>query len=136
MSSEENRPKDLEFRHIPWLEDKHTLARYYQAADLYLHAAHAENFPTVILEALSCGLPVIGTRTGGMPEQIKESLNGHIVPQADPEAMANKAHDLLSRPDQLARFSDNAAREAQGTYSIKRMGQEYLDWFEELLQAA
>ncbi|SVC47797.1 uncharacterized protein METZ01_LOCUS300651, partial [marine metagenome] len=56
--------------------------------------------------------------------------------QADPEAMANKAHDLLSRPDQLARFSDNAAREAQGTYSLKRMGQEYLDWFEELLQAA
>ena len=127
---------DFEIQPIPWLEDKHALARYYQAADLYLHAAHAENFPNVILEALSCGLPVIGTRTGGIPEQIQEGLNGHIVPQADPEAMADKAHDLLTRPDQLARFSNNAARAAQGTYSIKRMGQEYLDWFEELLQAA
>jgi glycosyltransferase involved in cell wall biosynthesis len=129
----ENHHKNVEVRHIPWLDDKAALVHYYHASDLYLHAAHAENFPNVILESLSCGLPVIGTRTGGIPEQIQGDLNGHVVPQGDPEAMAGKAHDLLCQPETLARFSKNAADQARGTYSLERMVREYLCWFEELL---
>ena len=129
----ENPHKNVEVRHIPWLDDKAELVHYYHASDLYLHAAHAENFPNVILESLSCGLPVIGTRTGGIPEQIQEGRNGHVVPQRDPEAMAGKAHDLLCQPETLARFSKNAADQAKSTYSLERMVREYLCWFEELL---
>jgi glycosyltransferase involved in cell wall biosynthesis len=132
----ENHHKNLEVRHIPWLDDKSALVHYYHASDLYLHAAHAENFPNVILESLSCGLPVIGTRTGGIPEQIQEGRNGHIVPQGDPEVMAGKAHDLLCQPETLARFSKNAADQARSTYSLERMVREYLCWFEELLTDA
>ena len=129
----EKQHKNVEVRHIPWLDDKAELVHYYHASDLYLHAAHAENFPNVILESLSCGLPVIGTRTGGIPEQIQEGRNGHVVPQGDPEAMAEKAHDLLCKPETLARFSKNGADQARGTYSLERMVREYLCWFEELL---
>ena len=132
----ENHPEALEVRNIPWLDDKSELVQYYHASDLYLHAAHAENFPNVILEALSCGLPVIGTRTGGIPEQIQEDINGHVVDQADPAAMAEKARGLLSRPERLVQFSESAAREAMGIYSLKRMSEEYLHWFGELIEAA
>jgi len=124
---------NVSIRHIPWLDNKTELAYYYHASDLYLHAAHAENFPNVILESLSCGLPVIGTRTGGIPEQIQEGSNGHIVPQGDPEAMATKAFDLLDKPETLDCFSKNAANQAKGIYSEERMVRDYLGWFEELL---
>ncbi len=126
----------LEFRPMPWVGDARELARYYHAADLYLHAAHAENFPNVILEALSCGLPVIGTRTGGIPEQIEEDRTGHVVPKGDAQAMAEKAHLLLTRPEKHQSFSEEAARTAKGTYCRKRMGRDYLAWFDELLEAA
>ena len=121
---------------VSWTDDKSVLAKYYQAADIYLHAAHAENFPNVILEALSCGLPVIGTNTGGIPEQIQDGHTGFIVPQSDPQAMAEKAHALLAKPGRLSNFSLAAAASAKGTYSLSRMGSDYLDWFQELLEAA
>ena len=48
-----------------------TVAPYYQAADVYLHAAKADNFPRAVLEALCCGTPVVATAVGGIPEQVK-----------------------------------------------------------------
>ena len=133
---EEPNSENLLIRSFPWTNDKAELAKYYQAADLYLHAAHAENFPNVILEALSCGLPVIGTNTGGISEQILEGQTGYVVPKSDPEAMAAKALALLSNPGKLALFSENAAKDAEGKYSLERMGNAYLEWFEELLDVA
>jgi glycosyltransferase involved in cell wall biosynthesis len=129
-------PNGVEVQAVPWTNDKRELAKYYQAADVYLHAANAENFPNVILEALSCGLPVVGTQTGGIPEQIKDGHTGYVVPQADPEAMADKAYTLLSSPLQLQQFSEKAAKVARDTFSLKRMGNDYLSWFEEILEAA
>lgn len=126
----------VEVHPMPWISNRSDLAHYYHAADLYLHAAHAENFPNVILEALSCGLPVIGTRTGGIPEQIDEDRTGHVVPKGDAQAMAEKAHLLLNSPEKRQNFSDEAARTAKGAYSCKRMGRDYLAWFDELLEAA
>ncbi|MGE0394116.1 MAG: glycosyltransferase, partial [Alphaproteobacteria bacterium] len=43
----------------------------YRAADVYVHAARVDTFPTTVIEALACGLPVIATRAGGIPEQIR-----------------------------------------------------------------
>jgi glycosyltransferase involved in cell wall biosynthesis len=126
----------VEVKPVPWTDDPASLATYYQAADLYLHAAHAENFPNVILEALSCGLPVVGTDVGGIPEQIQDGVNGFVVPKSDPQAMADRAIELLSDKSKLNLFSESAASSARGKYSLERMGNEYLDWFHELLEAA
>ncbi len=59
-----------EIRFIPHQPDTALVARYYQAADLYLHAARADTFPTTVLEALACGTPVVATAVGGIPEQV------------------------------------------------------------------
>ena len=48
-----------------------TVAQYYQAADVYLHAATADTFPRAVLEALACGTPVVATGVGGIPEQVR-----------------------------------------------------------------
>src|SRR6266536_1668921 len=59
-----------EIRFVPFQEDPGHVATYYQAADIYVHAALADTFPTGVLEALGCGTPVVATRVGGIPEQI------------------------------------------------------------------
>jgi glycosyltransferase involved in cell wall biosynthesis len=61
----------LEVRFVPYQQDTEIVARYYQAGDIYLHAARADTFPNTVLEALACGTPVVATAVGGIPEQVK-----------------------------------------------------------------
>jgi len=126
----------LPIRNLPWVNSRRELAKYYQAADLFLHAANMENFPNTIIEALSCGLPCIATAVGGIPEQIKEGRNGFLVKPQDPQAMAHQIQEILDKSERLPEMAEFAHRESKGQYSLERMGQDYLDWFEELLDAA
>ena len=58
-----------------------------------------ENQPMTILEAFACGVPVIGTSLGGIPELISDGVNGYIVPPGDPVALASRMSDLTTSAD-------------------------------------
>jgi len=82
-------------RFVPYLKDPKIVARYYQAADLYLHPARADTFPTTVLEALARGTPVVASAVGGIPEQDIEGRTGFLVPVGDAQALARRVLDLL-----------------------------------------
>src|SRR5439155_26173269 len=105
-------------RFVPYEDDPEAVARYYQAADLYLHAARADTFPNTILEALACGTPVVATALGGIPEQIDDGRTGLLVPPADPAALAAAATRLLADPLLRATMSDLAARTARARFGL------------------
>jgi glycosyltransferase involved in cell wall biosynthesis len=133
---------------VPYQSDPQIVARYYQAADLYLHAAKADTFPNTVLEALGCGTPVVATSVGGIPEQIKglhsysslSDLNRHpvndatgvLVPAGDAEAMANAIERLLSDDTLCHRMGENAARDAQERFDLRRHTNDYLEWYGQL----
>ena len=58
-----------------------------------------ENQPLAILEAFACGVPVVGTGLGGIPELIEPGVDGAIVPPNDPRALGAALRDLTERPD-------------------------------------
>lgn len=133
---------------IPY-KSSEELARYYQAADVYLHAARAENFPNTIVEALSCGTPVIATAVGGIPEQIRglrfdkdiSGLNqyelgeatGILTPAGDVMAVTNALSLLLCEPDILHQLSVSAAQDARKRFNLEDIGNQYLEFFEEVI---
>ncbi|MEO6969964.1 MAG: glycosyltransferase [Chthoniobacterales bacterium] len=124
---------DAEIRFVPFLEDNRRVAEFYQAADLYLHAARADTFPTSILEALACETPVVATAVGGIPEQIIDQETGCLTPPGEAEAMADAIGRLL---DDLARrrvMSARAGEEARRHFGRERMVADYLQWFGEIL---
>ena len=110
-------------------------------ADVYVHASRseAENFPVSILEALACGLPVVATAVGGIPEQVNDvslgpqRATGLLTPAADAEAMANAIVKVLRDPSLRAQLAENACREVEARFSLTRQAKAYLDWFEEIL---
>lgn len=73
---------------IACTQDQEGLAEIYSAADLFVNPTLEDNFPTVNLEALACGTPVITYRTGGSPECLTEKC-GKVVPYKNYEALRN-----------------------------------------------
>ena len=68
-------------------QNQQQLAEIYAAADLFVNPTREENYPTVNMEAIACGTPVLTFRTGGSPEMIGESC-GLVVEKGDVDAMA------------------------------------------------
>ncbi len=122
-----------EIRFVPYERDPRTVARFYQAADVYLHATRADNFPLTVLEALACGIPVVATEVGGIPEQVKDGQSGFLVPPADAASMATAVDALLSDDALRRRFSAQAARDAGERFDLNRQAEEYLKWYQEFL---
>lgn len=124
---------NVDVQTIPFQSDTARVAQYFQAADIFLHAAHADTFPNTVLESLACSTPVVATAVGGIPEQIEEGETGFLVPPQDPSALAQKICKLLQ--DKILRryMSVQAAAVAKREFDLERQVDEYLDWYEEIL---
>jgi glycosyltransferase involved in cell wall biosynthesis len=130
--------------HVP----AHATASYYRAADIYVHAARADNFPNVVLEALACGTPVVATAVGGIPEQIRSAggagadpsspvsqpgrATGVLTPAGDADALASAISSLCADKVALAQFGRNAAADAFDRFNLDRQAFLYVEWFNEI----
>ena len=129
----ENSLDKAAIQYIPYQKDSATVALYYQAADIYLHAAKADTFPNTILEALACGTPVIATAVGGIPEQITDGTNGFLVQQGDSRAMADCLIRLLEDTDLRISLGKAAAEDAKCRFDFTSTASNYLEWYDEIL---
>jgi glycosyltransferase involved in cell wall biosynthesis len=90
-----------------------------RAADLFVLPSRFENLPVVLLEALACGLPVVATAVGGVPEIVDEGA-GRLVAPDDPAALADAIADVAGRLDTFDRAA--LARRARERYSLEAVG--------------
>ena len=118
---------------MPFVRDPKEMAKYYQACDLYIHTAKAENAPLVILEAMACGKPVIATNAGGIPELVRNDDTGYTVPIGDAESMANLIISLIDAPEQLTRLGESASNVAKKEYGRSKMVDAYLNLYQSLI---
>jgi len=93
------------------------LPRFYNQADLFVlvteeteSSNQVEGFGMVFLEAQASGVPVIGSRTGGIPDAIKEGNGGYLVRQKDPNALSECIFEFINSPEKCLKQS-NLARE-------------------------
>ncbi len=119
---------------LPFQSDPARVAQYFQAADIFLHAAHADTFPNTVLESLACGTPVIATAVGGIPEQIEDGRTGFLVPLQDSMMMARRICDLLQDEGERTQMGAEAAAVARRDFDLERQADEYLGWYAEILR--
>jgi len=123
-----------ELRFIPYQTNPEAVARYYQAADVYVHAARADTFPNTVLEALACGTPVVATAVGGIPEQIEDGRTGFLVPIGNAKALAERLTQLLSDNELTQRMGILAAEAARRQFDLQSQAEVYLGWYKELVE--
>ncbi|PYI91075.1 MAG: hypothetical protein DME97_15200 [Verrucomicrobia bacterium] len=78
-----------------------------------------DNLPTVIMEAMAAGLPVISTPLGGIPEMVEPGVNGELVPERDPAALGAAIERLIADPEQARRFGKRGREIAREKFSIE-----------------
>jgi glycosyltransferase involved in cell wall biosynthesis len=74
---------------------------FFEEADTFIFPTfyHNECFPLVLLEAMSCTLPVISTTEGGIPDIINDGITGYIIEKQNPEKLAAKIEELILNPE-------------------------------------
>lgn len=74
----------------------HEMADVYKGSDVFVLASENETFGQVFVESMACGLPVIGTKVGGIPEIISDSYNGFLVNPDDASGLAQRMNTLMT----------------------------------------
>ena len=100
-------------------------------ADLFLLPSESESFGLAALEALACGVPVVATEAGGLPEVIRHGVSGMMAPVGDVERMADDAAFLLS-PENHDKFRKQALKRASA-FHIDVILPHYLKAYERIL---
>lgn len=91
--------------------------KFYQIADIYIQYSKIETMGRAICEAMSCGLPVIGSNIGGIPDVIQDGKTGLISQINNPKDLKEKIQGLLNNQDLKEKLSKNAEKFAKENYS-------------------
>jgi len=105
-------------------------------ADLFLLPSVSESFGLAALEAMACGTPVIGYRTGGLPEVVEDGVNGFLLPVEDVQGMAEAGLRLLSDPDLHTRFRTAARVAAVERFSTDQVVPRYENYYRSIMDQA
>ncbi|HEY0306151.1 MAG TPA: N-acetyl-alpha-D-glucosaminyl L-malate synthase BshA [Longimicrobiales bacterium] len=113
---------------VLFLGKQESVAEILSCADLFLLPSATESFGLVALEAMSCGVPVVATRVGGLPEVVPDGEAGFLADIGDVETMAEQSVRLLKDPEQWRRMSA-AARAAAEQFSTDRVVPMYESYY-------
>lgn len=103
-------------RHVQFLGKVDTVSDLLQCADLFLLPSESESFGLAALEAMACGVPVVASRVGGLPEVVRDGETGALLPVGDLDGMAAAGIALLADGEQRHRVGEAAVARA-GEYA-------------------
>ncbi len=118
---------------VKFLGKQEALVEILNAADVFLIPSQSESFGLAALEAMACGLPVISSSVGGLPELIGHNSSGYIAEIGDVDRMAKYAIDLLSNEKKYKVFSKKARERAVNKFDISKVIPIYEQYYQTIL---
>jgi glycosyltransferase involved in cell wall biosynthesis len=95
------------------------VAEYLSSGYAFIIPSRIDNLPTVVLEAFSCGTPVIGSKSGGIPEMVEDGVNGLLFEKENPASLAEKAVELANSPALRNKIGQNARNKFENSFTIE-----------------
>jgi glycosyltransferase involved in cell wall biosynthesis len=118
---------------VRFLGKQNGLPQILSAADVFLLPSQSESFGLSALEAMSCGVPVVATSSGGIPEVVVHGETGYVAEIGDTDRMAKYVVDLLTNPKKHKRFADASRQRAVEEFETKLLLPQYTALYERLL---
>jgi glycosyltransferase involved in cell wall biosynthesis len=105
----------------------------FRLADLFIYPSYHEGMPMAVMEAMACGLPIIATQVGGLPDLVCPGFNGLLVPAGQPDQLADAVHELVANPGIRYSMRVNSFRLAQENFDIEKLVSRLLDIYQALV---
>ncbi len=118
---------------VCFVDNSSSVVEHLQFSDVMLLPSETESFGLAALEALSCGVPVVASDVGGLPELVQHSTTGFLAPVGDTEKMAEATLQLISQPKRRTQFALAARQDALQRWERSRVLQQYESYFETIL---
>ncbi len=113
--------------------EKDQMIKLYQNATLFILPSYREGLPTVLLEAMSCGLPIIATDVRGNRDLITNGKNGLLIPPKDPKKIAETILTLLNDKKLMKQLGNNARKTIIKNYTWNAVSNKFLKCYESLI---
>ncbi len=119
--------------HVMFLGKQHALIELLSCADVFLLPSQSESFGLAALEAMSCGVPVVASNIGGIPEVVAHGETGYVAEFGDIKRMSKYVIELLTNKRKWDVFSENSRRHAVEKFNTDIIIPQYEKVYEELL---
>ena len=113
--------EELGLRHrVHFLGERREVAPFFRGATLFVLVSRGEGFGISFLEAMYFRKPVVGSSAGGIPEVVRQGVNGLLVPYGDIEALTSVLRRLLTQEEEARRMGENGHRILREEYVFPR----------------
>ena len=120
----------LEAYPLGYVNEEQRIVDVYNAADVFVLPSLSENLPNTIMEAMACGVPCVGFKVGGIPEEIDHRRNGYVADYRNSEDLARGIRWILAEAD-YEELSKNAVHKVLQNYSQQSVALKYLDVYQQ-----
>lgn len=117
---------------LGYVADDKQIVEAYNAADVFVLPSVEDNLPNTIMEAMACGVPCVGFKTGGIPEMIDHQKNGYVATYRDAESLAQGMAWVLQHPS-YPDLAAQAVRKVVTTYSQTAVALRYIEVYNQAL---
>ncbi len=109
------------------------MAGFYRSLDIFTLPSLTEGMPLTVLEAMASGIPVVASTVGGIPEAVRNNVDGLLVPPADTDALASALRRLLMNRELRIRMGESARQRAVEAFSLQRFFGEMMELYRQTL---
>ena len=134
ISAETKKSIPLPIHNLKFVSDTDVLINVYNAADIFVLPSLQDNLPNTVMESMACGTPVVGFRTGGVPEMIEHKHSGFLAEVKNALSLATGIYEtlfLLDAEDMGRNARENVIREYDGDV----VAGQYLEVYKMLLNS-
>ena len=104
----------------------------FSQADIFIYPSYYEGMPMAVIEAMACGLPIIATRVGGLPDLVVEGVNGILVEPGMPEQLATALCQLIDDREKCASMGKESSRIAGDKFDIEQHVAQLIDIYKKV----
>ena len=119
--------------HLGTIQSEKQMVLAYRSADCFVQPSLEDNLPNTVLEAMACGIPVVGFETGGIPDMVMHEESGILCPVGDRSALAHGVIRMALESGTRERMGIAARLRVEEKYQLRHQAGNYLTLFEEIL---